>query len=497
MRKFLLIIGICVLTFFACKKDIELLHETIPEIVTEECTDITESSAVLNCCLTTKGSALVDYGFYYSEAPNNTPTAADKTIRSHQSSKSFSYTLTGLKENTTYYVRAYACNNVGEAIGEIVQFTTLSKKNPIMGSSSVTNVTTNSATLNGVVTSAGTEPVKERGFCLSTTKAPTITDSCITVGSGTGLFSYTLQNLEEGVTYYVRAYATSDVGTAYSDVINFTTQFIDGAIQANFSVSVTKQVYFSNGNLQYQASTNTWRFAENQWDYVGTQIQDAYNNYGGTIIGSDNNKISSTYNGWIDLFGWGTSGYNDKNPYMTSLKTNDYGDGDNDIAGTNYDWGVYNAISNGGNTKKKWRTLTQEEWVYLIYSRTDALSKYGLATVNGVNGLILLPDYWILPKGLTFVSGATGVFSQNTYSYFDWNKMESNGAVFLPAAGCRNGTFVYEVGSSGWYCSGSVGDFGVYALCVDFNIDFDNGDVQRNCYYRNKGFSVRLVQDVK
>ena len=79
-----------------------------------------------------------------------------------------------------------------------------------------------------------------------------------------------------------------------------------------FSVSATQQVWFSQGNLQYQASTNIWRFAEHQWDYVGTQT-DASGFYGGTIggtvSGSDNRNIRSTYGGWIDLFGWGTSGW--------------------------------------------------------------------------------------------------------------------------------------------------------------------------------------------
>ena len=99
-------------------------------------------------------------------------------------------------------------------------------------------------------------------------------------------------------------------------------QIQDGAIRAEFSVSDSTKVYFSQGNLQYQASTNTWRFAEHQFD----------------IVGFDNKNISEKYNGWIDLFGWGTSGYSGKNPYMTSTGYSDYGDGTNDIARTNYDW---------------------------------------------------------------------------------------------------------------------------------------------------------------
>ena len=103
----------------------------------------------------------------------------------------------------------------------------------------------------------------------------------------------------------------------------------DGAILAEFSVSHSTKVYFSQGNLQYQASSKTWRFAEHQWDFVGDSIYGTVYEKG---IKSDNAKISSSYDGWIDLFGWRTSGYNGKNPYETSMKDSDYADGDNDIS---------------------------------------------------------------------------------------------------------------------------------------------------------------------
>lgn len=263
----------------------------------------------------------------------------------------------------------------------------------------------------------------------------------------------------------------------------------DGAIRAEFSVSDSTKVYFSQGNLQYQASTNTWRFAEHQWDFVGDSIYGTVYEKG---INSDNAKISPTYDGWIDLFGWGTSGYNGKNPYMTSTGYSDYGDGTNDIAGTNYDWGVYNKISNGGNAAGMWRTLTKDEWVYVINTRTDASNKKGVATVNSVPGLILLPDEWTLPADVTFTSGANGDFAQNTYSAEEWTKMEANGAVFLPAAGYRNGANVSNVGTYGDYWSSSYIGFSAYL--VDFGGSLVDADYSINRYY---GFSVRVVQDAE
>ena len=254
-----------------------------------------------------------------------------------------------------------------------------------------------------------------------------------------------------------------------------------GTISGLFSVAENKQIYFSQGNLQYQASTGTWRFAEHQYD----------------IIGDDNANISSTNSGWIDLFGWGTSGYNGKNPYMTSIGS-DYGDGYNDIAGTNYDWGVYNAISNGGNQAGQWRTLTTDEWYYVINTRANASSKYGVASINGVNGLILLPDEWTLPEGIVFTSGVANdgrieyYSTVNSYTANEWAKMEANGAVFLPATGYRIKSDMIDVGLIGNYWSSSYYD-GLNAFCLVFRSDF----AEKGTGGRIAGYSVRLVQEVE
>ena len=272
---------------------------------------------------------------------------------------------------------------------------------------------------------------------------------------------------------------------------------IPGTIDFAFSVSADKKIYFSQGNLQYQASTGTWRFAEHQWNFVGTQTPDEYGYSGGTVNGSDNANISKNYEGWIDLFGWGTSGYNGKNPYMTSYSRSDYGDGSNDIAGTSYDWGVTNAISNGGKQAGLWRTITSNELDYLIYKRTNASSKIGVAIVNNVNGLVLLPDDWTLPSGVTFNSGYGEYDTEfyefgNNYSVEEWSKMESNGAVFLPAAGRRFRTGVELVGSDGMYWLGSA-----FNSDDAFALEFRVCDGQWTNGNRVYGYSVRLVRDAE
>ena len=234
--------------------------------------------------------------------------------------------------------------------------------------------------------------------------------------------------------------------------------------KGQFSVGSGKKVKFSQGNLQYQASTGTWRFAEHQYDYVGV----------------GNKNISSTYSGWIDLFGWGTG----NNPTLASTNDSDYS--------TFTDWGI-NKISNGGNTANQWRTLTKDEWVYLYSGRTNAANLRSQATVNNVYGYILLPDSWSLPSGMSFTANAND-WTTNTYSASDWAKMEQNGAVFLSAAGRRKGsTEPIFVGTNGTYWSSNQ-DYSNRA----YDIFFSDSRVNPNDLYfsRHRGLSVRLVQDL-
>lgn len=239
-------------------------------------------------------------------------------------------------------------------------------------------------------------------------------------------FSQEARGLKENTTYYYYAYARkwADEAVIKGAVKSFTTSPIivpQGAIRGLFSVSSTKKVFFSKGNLQYKASTATWRFAENQYDYVG----------------DGNLNVSATYSGWIDLFGQGTSGYNGRYPYNTwDDDTESYGNPNGDLDGTNYDWGVYNAISNGGNQKGMWRTMSSAECNYLFQKRANASQLYSNARIAGTNGMIVLPDNWILPSGCSFNPGQKN-YSSNVYTLEKWAKMEQAGAVFLPAAGGR------------------------------------------------------------
>ncbi|MBO4574428.1 MAG: hypothetical protein J5708_03820 [Bacteroidales bacterium] len=399
--------------------------------------------------------------------------------------KTFVVRFQDLEANTTYYYQFEYSNGVDEIFTEVKSFTTNDYGLPTVTTNDVTNITAESATCGGNVTDDGGLTITACGVCWSTSQNPTINDSHSTDGTGTGTFTSSLSNLNSMTTYYIRAYATNSKGTSYGEQKAFKTSFVTptGAIAGLFSVSLDTQVMFSQGNLQYQASTNTWRFAENQYDFIG----DA------------NANISSTYSGWIDLFGWGTSGYNHGavcyQPYSTSNIDSDYYAYGNasynlyDQTGK-ADWG-YNAISNGGNTTNKWRTLTRDEWVYVFDIRsTESGNRYAKSQVYGINGVILLPDDWSTSTySLNSTNTPGASYTTNTITAADWSTLEGAGAVFLPAAGWRNGTNVYGVGSYGNYWSASYYDSN-YARFVSFYNEY----LDPGCWDdRTWGRSVRLV----
>jgi uncharacterized protein (TIGR02145 family) len=140
----------------------------------------------------------------------------------------FNSSLTGLNDGTTYYVSAYATNEIGTSYGEVKTFNTIEITIPDVTTFEVSNVTQNSAECGGNVTSNGNGTVIARGVCWNTTGDPTLTN-CInytTNGSGTGNFTSNITELQENTIYYVAAYATNEKGTAYGLIKQFNTTII-------------------------------------------------------------------------------------------------------------------------------------------------------------------------------------------------------------------------------------------------------------------------------
>ena len=274
-----------------------------------------------------------------------------------------------------------------------------------------------------------------------------------------------------------------------------------GLLNGKFSVSDTKQVNFSQGNLQYNSESKTWRFAEAQYYHI-------------TPSGWEQNSLRSE-EGWTDAFCWGSSGY----AYgpLFRLTHDDFFESVPDISGTKYDWGVYNAISNGGNTPNIWRTLTGEEWKYLASRYKDGRSLCIPAKVDGTTGLLLLPDDWDFNNGITLSWGeedATTNYSINIIKKEQWSQIESLGGVFLPSAGIvqYGRTFdADDLGYTNWidgsYWGSTQYDKYMYSWGVLIYVKsvepyedpnpyiYDIGPKQDGIR-RHVGCSVRLVRDV-
>lgn len=347
---------------------------------------------------------------------------------------------------------------------------------------------------------------------------------------------------------------------------------------AEFSLDDDMVVRFATGNLLYQPKTDTWRIAPRQYDFVGGMNEDAsadkdakedakqFIGQNGTIWDSITNpetgkkewtrctndyNHTKSYEGWIDLFTWGTSGwYGDdtgedrtkgdswrvsNNPNI-KVTCNPYelggrgyhnfklgGSWDNDMTGTYAmsDWGVRNNSDLcEGKSGMLFRTPTETEFGYLVNTRTNAskLRARGRIRLAGapnpeggyfpdtlVNGVILLPDNWdfaIDIPGKTFKSDYAGCnrYYQNEFTENEWKVyLEGNGAIFLPAGGGNDGSkeTVIKTNRSGYYWTSTVKEG---SACKAVNVEF--GGFSSNYYPaltsqpRKYSRTVRLVVEI-
>lgn len=293
---------------------------------------------------------------------------------------------------------------------------------------------------------------------------------------------------------------------------------------------IQKMIRFSKGNLQYQASNDKWRFAEHQYDFVGGTFN---NNSYGNVEGSTNNNPTSTYEGWIDLFGWGTSGYNNRDPYMTSMTSKDYDVADS-LIGTNYDWG-YNTIYYGDTQTTGWRSLSCIEWRYLLgnlyyvsivnnqgagefYRDIDnrfLKAKIDVGDGKDHYGIIIFPDSYdagsLGLSGLKYNNYNRSIANYVNVTNVQWTDMVNAGAAFIPAAGRRNGVnYQYLNTNMGgyWtasrYSSSNTTVLSNHLYFYDATNDYESVQIEKQGENgstpvntgAHMGYSVRLVRDV-
>lgn len=201
----------------------------VPTVTTTTITAITSSGANSGGNVTADGGCSVTgrgiEWSYYSDFSSILGSTSNGT-----GTGLFTSSMSGLSDNTTFYVRAYATNSAGTGYGSTLSFTTLpSCTLPTVTTASITAILATSATGGGNVTATGGCAVTARGVCWSTSTNPTISNSHTTDGSGTGSFTSSITWLTCGLTYYARAYATNFAGTSYGSEVSFTTSSLNYA----------------------------------------------------------------------------------------------------------------------------------------------------------------------------------------------------------------------------------------------------------------------------
>ena len=269
-----------------------------------------------------------------------------------------------------------------------------------------------------------------------------------------------------------------------------------------FTVAQGRQVTFSQGNLWHHIRKGVWRFAPHQYDYIG-KANITYVNFEATLADS------------IDLFARSSN-----NPKTAFGLTVGWDSNCEDYLGDFLDWGT-NVIN--GEPAGTWRTLSESEWTYLFFSRTDADKLFGFTTVGdttvgGITGLVVLPDGWTTPQGVTFTPSTEhglkyykdGYYkadnydfsTHNVYTFADWLKMEAAGAVFLPAAGYRTHVAVDNSPAYiGYYWSSSIKE--THGIINFYHVEFWLAPYSEDAYFRTRiteqscrdGYSVRLVKN--
>ena len=494
----------------------------MPVVVTKDVTNITAISATLNGSVTSSDTEnkITAKGFCWGTEPELTIEGTHTNDGSDTGT--YSYNLTNLTENTTYYVRAYATTKLGTAYGEEKSFKTAEVTLPTVTTNDVTNITTNSASCGGNVTDDGNGTVTARGICWSEVQNPTINNIYseeTNNGTGTGSFTSQLTNLKENTTYYVRAYATNEKGTNYGEEKSFTTAELKlPTVTTKDVTNITTNSAICGGNVTDDGNgTVTARgicWSETHNPTINNIYSEETNN--GTGTGSftsqlTNLKENTTY--YVRAYATNEKGTNyGEEKSFTTLSSSGTING--------YKW-----IDLGLPSGLKWATCNvgsnnpEDYGDYFAWGETTTTSEYtlensltyGLSISELQSQGIIDGDYNLTPSHDAATANWGGTWRLPTKAEMEelknnctWEWTVQGGKngykvtgpngnnIFLPAAGCRNGSSLYYAGEYGDYWSSTPYDsYSYYA----WYLYFYSGVQYMNDYYRYRGLSVRPVTE--
>jgi hypothetical protein len=275
---------------------------TIPIIAsTTGPSSITQTTAISGGTILVSGKTnITSKGICWSST-NTTPTIVNSKTNDGTGSGSFTSALSNLIPNTNYYIRAYATNSLGTGYGNVLVFKTSVASIPTgVTTVNISSITQTSAISGGIIATDGGSPILSKGLCWSNSNLnPTLSNSSNNIGTGLSSFSSTLTGLTPNTNYYVRAYATNSVGTAYGSVINFRTNtaltvgsvhqggvigyvFVQG--DSGYVTGETHGLIVSGSNLTI--STNNSVTSGFSWGCSGTSINT------GTVLGTGLNNTN-------------------------------------------------------------------------------------------------------------------------------------------------------------------------------------------------------------
>ena len=234
------------------------------------------------------GATLQSCGICWSTNPN--PTVLDNNAVAGGKAINTEYicNMSSLTPNTTYYVRAYAITDISTSYGKEETFKTTIGLPTI--STGYPSAEATIITLTGQVTGNGGYNVTERGVCYSKSNVePTITDSKVVCGSGNGSYEAKITNLEASTTYYLRAYATNEVGTSYGRAVSAETKNGKATVKLGGNIfNVTKNAASATlsvsdaGGATLQSCGICWSttqsptISDNKTEATGKQLNTTY-----------------------------------------------------------------------------------------------------------------------------------------------------------------------------------------------------------------------------